>query len=244
MSEHYSNVGNIRKDLRALLETDPLLTAKKLAKLLDLPYKSYRNYLTKERSQWKYYHENERGSNVSNLHCFRGWVRLRRGELWLLDRKAELEGFGWKLSKARNRFWILRERLGTIKWFETGLVLLSVKAPGNLGKAKQLFCDGFVSRGLLTDLKVMNQVLERVREHNVHAPYKTPMRLPRLTISDFAESHGIIIKVGDRSHPNCVEVIASWSENMMKIANFFDDLRLGGLNGNGAPKPIGEDYSS
>jgi hypothetical protein len=31
---------------------------------------------------------------------------------------------------------------------------------------------------------------------------------------------------------------------MMKIANFFDDLRLGGLNGNGVAKPIGEDYSS
>ena len=70
-------------------------------------------------------------------------LRLKRG------------GFGWVLSKARNRFLVWKGRLGRVVWFESGTVTLHVKRPGNLGKAKQLFCDAFVNTGLLTDVKVV-----------------------------------------------------------------------------------------
>ena len=35
-----------------------------------------------------------------------------------------------------------------------------------------------------------------------------------MVIRDFELSHGIVIKVGDRTHPDAVEVIASFSETM------------------------------
>jgi hypothetical protein len=35
-----------------------------------------------------------------------------------------------------------------------------------------------------------------------------------MVIRDFEQSHGIVIKVGDRSHPDAVEVIASFSDTM------------------------------
>lgn len=231
MTEYHNencDIKSIRAQVFKELDQNPLNTAKNLAKLLNLPYRQYRAYLNTLRWDWKYHHKDEQGSKPSNLHHFRAWVLLRReGELDLLRVRDRLVGLGWQLSRARNRFWFLRERLGRCVWFETGLVLITVRAPGNLGKAKQLFCDCFVSRGLLSDLKVVSEVCDRIREHNVHAPYVTEQRLPKLTITDFAESHGIVIKVGDRSHPNAVEVIANWTENMMKIANFFDEVRLG-----------------
>jgi hypothetical protein len=38
--------------------------------------------------------------------------------------------------------------------------------------------------------------------------------LPYMVIRDFELSHGIVIKVGDRTHPDAIEVIASFSETM------------------------------
>ena len=107
-----------------------------------------------------------------------------------------------------------RASLGRAVWFETGLVGLNVRRPGNLGKAKQLFCDAFVNSGLVTDFKVINPVLERIRPKSGHFPYSAGERLPYMVIRDFEQSHGIVIKVGDRTHPDSVEVIASFSDTM------------------------------
>ena len=205
---------SIRKQVFRELEQNPLNTAKNLAKLLNLPYGKYRNYLTRLRSEWKYYHENERGSKCSDFHCYKASVKLAGVEL--PDRGLAL-GVGWSMSKARNRFLVFRERLGRVVWFETGRVSLFVRRPGNLGKAKQLFCDAFVNTGLLTDFKVLNPVLERIGPRSCHFPYETSQRLPRLEIRDFVESHGILIKVGDRSHPNAVEVIAEFTDRLLDI---------------------------
>ena len=35
-----------------------------------------------------------------------------------------------------------------------------------------------------------------------------------MVIRDFEQSHGIVIKVGDRTHPDSIEVIASFSDTM------------------------------
>ena len=130
-------------------------------------------------------------------------------------------GFGWVASRAKNRFFVWHGRFGRVVWFESGTVTLHVRRPGNLGKAKQLFCDAFVNTGLLTDFKLLNPVLERIRPKSGHFPYGTGERLPYMVIRDFEESHGIVIKVGDRTHPDAVEVIAGFSET---IDSAFDKL--------------------
>lgn len=277
MTEHYSNVSNvcvpnIKRLVWTKLNENPLLTPMQLAKLLDLDYKKYRNYLTQLRSNWKHYSKNERGSKCSNFHAYRAGVSLGcelnaelRGKLCFSGGAGCFVGFGWQLSRARNRFlvWRGRGRLGRVVWFETGVVRLFVKAPGNLGKAKQLFCDAFIGSGLLTDVAVFSGVLDRIGVKGGHFVYGTPQRLPSVTITDFYDSHGIVIKTGDRSHPNAVEVIAEFSqrhslveERVKFIFDLFQEVgtRVGvdglrrtnsSVDGVGGVRPLdhGSDYS-
>jgi hypothetical protein len=215
---------NLHKQIFDVLDGDghsnPLLMPKQICKLLDISYKQYRNYVSKTKWEWKYYHVNERGSKCSSLHCFKAKVKLDLPLSQALRQVVKLEiekcgvGFGWVASKAKNRFWIWKGKCGRAVWFETGLVGLHVRRPGNLGKAKQLFCDAFVKVGLMTDFKVLNPVLERIRPKSGHFPYSAGERLPYMVIRDFEQSHGIVIKVGDRTHPDAVEVIASFSDVM------------------------------
>jgi len=229
----YASYGvSMRKEVCKLLDENPLLTAKMLAKLMNLDYKKYRQTLTNYRNFWLYNHENERGSKCSSLHCFKAKVKLDlplsqklRG---VVDSNGGKNGFGWVLSKARNRFLVWKGRLGRAVWFESGTVTLHVKRPGNLGKAKQLFCDAFVNTGLLTDVKVLNPILERIRPKSGHFPYSSGERLPYMVIRDFEESHGIVIKVGDKTHPNAIEVIASFSDAIDLALQKIDNLEKSG----------------
>ena len=109
---------------------------------------------------------------------------------------------GWSCSRARNRWLLWKDRLGRLQWFETGRVNLYVRRPANLGKAYQLVCNGFSFTGSLTDVKVLEQVLAGVRFKGAHYVFNTEQRLPRFVIDLFAKSNGIIVKVGDTSHPN------------------------------------------
>jgi hypothetical protein len=130
-------------------------------------------------------------------------------------------GQRWELSRAKNRFLIYRGRLGRVTWFRSGTVLLHVNKPGNLGRAKQLFADAFGGEGLVEDVNLVVRLADGICEKvglkglglyqkGLHAAYCTNQRLPSLTINDFAKSHGITVKVGDRSHPNAVEIIAEF----------------------------------
>ena len=228
------NSNNLRKQIFDLLDgegqSNPLLTPKQICKLLNLTYKQYHNYVSKTKWEWKYYYKNERGSKCSNFHCFKAKGRLDLELSVALRRVVQADwdkrglGFGWVPSKAKNRFWIWKGKFGRAVWFETGLVGLNVRRPGNLGKAKQLFCDAFVNSGLVTDFKVINPVLERIRPKSGHFPYSAGERLPYMVIRDFEQSHGIVIKVGDRTHPDSVEVIASFSDTMDNALDKLEKL--------------------
>jgi hypothetical protein len=219
-----SNSNNLRTQIFGLLDgegqSNPLLTPKQICKLLNLTYKQYHNYVSKTKWEWKYYYQNERGSKCSNFHCFKAKGRLDLELSVALRRLVEADwdknglGFGWVCSKAKNRFWIWKCKLGRAVWFETGLVGLNVRRPGNLGKAKQLFCEAFVNSGLVSDFKLLGPVLEKIRPKSGHFPYSAGERLPYMVIDDFEQSHGIVIKVGDRTHPDSIEVIASFSGTM------------------------------
>src|ERR1035437_5577407 len=71
---------NLHKQIFDVLDGDghsnPLLMPKQICKLLDISYKQYRNYVSKTKWEWKYYHVNERGSKCSSLHCFKAKVKL------------------------------------------------------------------------------------------------------------------------------------------------------------------------
>lgn len=214
---------SLRQTVFTLLNKNPLLTAKPMCKLLGLPYPRYRDYVNHLRVQWKYDYRNERGSKCS-LHGWRGWCYLPSGAVAGI--RSQAVGVGWVRSKARNRWLLWKGRLGRLQWFETGRVNLFVRKPANLGKAYQLVCNGFSFTGLVTDIKVLEQILGSVRFKGAHYVFATEQRLPRLTIDLFAKSNGIIIKVGDRSHPHAVEVIAcypDWAERNERVLEQLND---------------------
>ena len=209
---------SIRQSVFDFLDKNPLLTAKPLCKLLDLPYSQYRDYMNRLRYDWKSNHKNERGSKCS-IHGWRGWCYLPSSVV--RTRAVEV---GWVETRARNRWLLWKDRLGRLQWFETGRVNLYVRKPASLGKAYQLVCNGFSFTGLVTDIKVLEQVLSTLRFKGAHYVFATEQRLPRLTIDLFAKSNGVIIKVGDRSHPHAVEVVACYPDWAERNERLFERL--------------------
>lgn len=202
-----------------LLQKDPLVTAKDMCRELGLPYGKWGAYVNNCKSFWKSNYGNERGSKCS-IHAWRGWCYVPDG----VDRVRAL-GAGWVQSRARNRWLLWKDRLGRLQWFETGRVNLYVRRPANLGKAYQLVCNGFSFTGLLTDLKAIEQVLAGVRFKGAHYVFITEQRLPRLTIDLFAKSNGVIIKVGDVSHPSGVEIIATYPDWAEKNERMLEEIK-------------------
>ena len=219
---HSGNSGNssIRQQVFRELNKNPLLTPKALCKLLNLEHKKYGKYLGNLRSEWKLHYKNERGSKCST-HGWRGWCYLPREYSNVRVRAVEV---GWIRSRARNRWLLWKDRLGRLQWFETGRVNLYVRKPANLGKAYQLICSGFSFTGLITDIKVLEQLLSTVRFKGAHYVFSLGERLPRLTIDLFAKSNGVIIKVGDASHPNGIEVVAFYPDWAERNERLFEQL--------------------
>ncbi|NIO36218.1 hypothetical protein GTO27_00780 [Candidatus Bathyarchaeota archaeon] len=65
---------------------------------------------------------------------------------------------------------------------------------------------------LVTGVKVLESVLKNVRFKGAHFVFDTEERLPYLVIDLFKKSNGVVIKVGDRTHPTSVEVISSYMD--------------------------------
>ena len=222
---------SIKAQVYELLTENPLLSPLRLSQILKLDYRRYRDYVTHLRSRWKYDSKNERGSKCS-LHGWRGWCFVPKEVRCGI--RSQAVGVGWVETRARNRWLLWKDRLGRLQWFETGRVNLFVRKPANLGKAYQLVCNGFSFTGLVTDIKVLEQILGSVRFKGAHYVFATEQRLPRLTIDLFAKSNGVIIKVGDHSHPHAVEVIAcypDWGERSEATVQRFTQVLENLLNG-------------
>lgn len=237
---------SIRQQTFNLLDKNPLLTAKSLCMLMGLPYKKYFQYMNKLRYEWKSNHRNEQGSKCST-HAWRGWCYLPA--FLSGDARSKAVELGWLRSRARNRWLLWKDRVGRLQWFETGRVNLYVRKPANRGKAYQLICNGFFSTELITDIKLLEQVLLTVRFKSAHYVFPVGQRLPKLTIDLFHESNGIVVKVGDVTHPDSLELIATYPDWAEKNERLFDQLNetLKQLLQPASPKSLqreGSDYVS
>jgi hypothetical protein len=225
MAEYYGKKGNIesiRQRVFALLDENPCLTAKTICEKLNLHYWRHGNYINKVKSEWKSYRQEQRGSNCSNIHSWRGWCRVPD----YVDRGLALE-VGWKHTKAKNRWFLWKEKRGRMEWFETGRVSLYVKSPVHLGKIKQLVCNGFGFTGLIFEDGVLQKVLDTIHATGAHYVFETGRTLPQKTINHFKKSHGLTIKIGDTSHPKAVEVISripDWAERVELLLMRLVDL--------------------
>ena len=236
-----SNSKSLREEIFAFLDDNDqpgmVPSPKTICESLKLPYHQYRNYVSKTKWEWKYYHRDERGSKCSS-HGWRGWCFLP------LEVSVGVRGragaVGWLQSRARNRWLLWRDRLGRLQWFETGRVNLYVRRPAKLGKAYQLLCNGFSFTGLITDLKVLEGVLAGVRFKGAHYVFPLGQRLPKLTVDLFQQSNGVMIKVGDESHPESLEVIATypdWAERNERLISQLGEVLRNIYNLNGVESP-------
>lgn len=248
---------SLRQRIFKELDKNPLLTASSLAKQLQLSKEQaeyYKGYFKKLKSEWKHYHIKEQGSirscpdEVHNVF-YRGVLPrvLVGGILGDLKRSPSATAYlGWVQSKSRNRFWLYKSSLGRVRFFETGTVEIFVRKPANLGKCKQLFSDAFTRHYLIYDLKVIDGFFAGLMRR-FHATYKTGQRMPYMKITTFEDTHRLTFVTGDRTHPDCVEIIAEYHAEVEQARRLFDEIRLGfgssGSEGAG-PKPLSRDYST
>jgi hypothetical protein len=133
-----------------------------------------------------------------------------------------------------------------LQWFETGRVNLYVRKPANLGRAYQLICNGFSFTGLITDIKVLELVLSSIRFKGAHYVFPVGQRLPRLTIDLFQKSNGMIVKVGDCTHPDSIELQVTypdWSERNERLFEQLNETLRQMLEFSPKPFPRGDsDY--
>jgi hypothetical protein len=221
----------IRRRAFALLVENNLLSPKRICAELHLSYVRYGHYINNLKSYWTNNYQSELGSRPSSVHGWSGWCIVPSG----VGRVLALS-VGWEKTKSKNRWlkWVDKGGLGRMMWFETGRVNLHVKSPVTLGKTKQLICNGFSRTGLIYEDTVMQKVLETIKPNSSHYVFDIGTSLPKKTITYFEKSHGLIIKVGDKSHPKSLEVeshVPDWAERLTftleKIAEVFGNLESG-----------------
>ncbi|MCW4046658.1 MAG: hypothetical protein NWE99_03725 [Candidatus Bathyarchaeota archaeon] len=204
------NIENIRQSVFALLDENPLLTAKTICARLGIPYWQYRGYVYKLKFEWKSHRQNELGSKCSNVHSWHGVCVVPA----FVSREDAI-AVGWKETKAKNKWLLWNDGIGRMMWFENGRVFVYVRSPANLGRVKQLISNGFFNTGLIYELRILEQVFKTFKFKGAHYVYDAGQPLPKMTIDAFQKSHGILIKTGDKSHRRAVEVISrcpDWAE--------------------------------
>lgn len=217
----YDSYGeSVRKQVFNELNKNALLTPSQLCGLIHIDHKHWLQIVANCKTQWRHNHKNERGTKCSS-HGWRGWCYLPGEAAGIRTRAVDV---GWLQSKARNRWLLWKDRLGRLQWFETGRVNLYVRKPANLGKAYQLICNGFSFTGLITDIKVLEQVLATVRFKGAHYVFPVGLRLPKLTIDLFAKSNGVVVKVGDRTHSDSLELQVTYPDWTERNERLFEQL--------------------
>jgi len=78
---------------------------------------------------------------------------------------------------------------------------------------------------LITEVKVLEGVLAGVRFKGAHYVFETEHRLPRPVIDLFAKSNGVVIKVGDASHPNAVEIATCYPDWAERNERMFEEIK-------------------
>lgn len=217
-----SEKDSIKSQVFHELSKNPLLTAKQLCQLLHYSYKQYGAYFRNLCSEWKRNQRNEHASKRLNFHNWKGWAYAPLS----VDRSAAL-GKDWVQSRAKNRYFVYKDRLGRLTWFETGRVNIWVRKHANDGKLAQLVANGFFRTGLINDPRVLQAFIVSVRLKGGHITEDLGERLPYSRNDLLKDSLGVVVKTGDISHPMCVEIdfcLPKWMEEAVEDRRAFVEV--------------------
>jgi len=230
LSHETSYSSTLKDQVIKLLKKNPLLMPKQICKLLGLSYKDYGAYINNVKSKWNYNLKFRQGSKVkASFHHAHGYVYVDRLMLKIEDALNR----GWIQSKMKNRalIWKDPKGLGRMVWFvTTGRVNLFIKAPALKGRVFQLFCNGFSMTGLIESMTILGKLLDSIRLKAAHAVFETSQKLPYMIIDLFKLSNGIVIKSGDKTHPNAIEVEFSypdWQEKNERLLGYIYKMLKG-----------------
>jgi hypothetical protein len=232
----YSHTNDsIRKASFKLLERNHDLSPLDLCKLQGLSHAKHGATLRQYRMQWKREYKNRLGLKCLKFHAARGWVYalklLNRADV---DRLVEA---GWLETRARNRMIIFKDvKLGRLEWHVSGRINIWVKKPASWGKLKQLLSNAFFRSGLLEDVQVFDLWANSARFKGAHLTFDVGERLPYARVDFLKDSLGVVVKMGDVSDPDCLEIeftYPDWAERNEKILeqnkraleNFSDFLK-------------------
>jgi len=235
---------SLRSQVFKLLTSNPLLSARHICKILKIPYQKFKGHIYTYRYQWKSEYKKQVGSKCQkpSFHKPSAWV-------YVDQLKLKVEDFvrgGWVQTKAKNRYLIFRSSgYGHMKYFPTtGRVNIHTRKPHLKGRLFQLFCNGFSMNGLIDSMAVLDQVLKSIRIKGAHAVFGTSERLPYLEVKMFKLSNGVIIKMGDRSHPHAIEIeycYPDWAEKNERLLGQLTKM----LSGEPVkPKKLGDEKGS
>lgn len=134
--------------------------------------------------------------------------------------EEKLGKVGWRKSSNRNRMLQFSDKRGRVHWYKGGRVLLYLRKPVILAKAKELFSRAFS----WFDGKALTRYLDvPLHEEMRHWVFDVGKPVPRFEIRKFKPSHGIHI-YSDKSHPNAVEVeetVPFWITEFRETAQNF-----------------------
>jgi len=196
-----STEGSIKARVFSLFDKYPLITAKKIGELLGLDYGYYKGYLWQLTAQHKTLLRNSRGLKGLNFHHWHGWIYALKG----MNRALAVEN-GWLQTRARNRYLLFKTRDGRLEWHESNRIKVWIKKPVTQGKALQLLADGFFKTFLITDIRVFTEWAKDLRHKGGHCAVDTGVRLPYLKVDLFKKSNGIVLVLGDKTHPTSLEI--------------------------------------
>lgn len=152
---------------------------------------------------------------------------------------------GWRVSRARNRYWFFRCKLGRVRLFLNGTVELWVRKPASLGKAKGLFSKAFVWSGAVDSIKVCEDFYKSLMV-KMHAVFDYGKRVDYMRVTAFKGTHGFELVTGDKSHPTCAEFMFEYHAEVEEARRLFEQMSsFFGQFGkeNGKVKPLKDDYS-
>lgn len=197
---------SLREAVFIQLNENELITAKEICKNLGINYERHKRTVWNYCSEWRTSLRKGKGSTPQNfrLHKPRAWVYVDRLGL----KFEELESYGWTETKMTNGAFMFRSPEIGVMWLfpSTGRVSLQIRKPYNRGRFLQLFCNGFSMNGLISDMKILDGLLQSIRFKGAHAVFPTDEKLPYMVIDAFKLSNGIVIRIGDKSHRRGVEV--------------------------------------
>jgi hypothetical protein len=140
---------------------------------------------------------------------------------------------GWKLSKNQNGTLLLGSSLGHITWHQNGNLVISAKRVGRISEqklmanVKTMVYRSFVESGLVSDQRLVDELLSSLQWHDNHDFYKIPgLKSPPVVIKNPAyQQMGFqAINVADGSHRDGIEIHTTYPPLLINYENLVHDL--------------------